>query len=333
MSMMNEEGEGRSLADLPPELLNLIFSKLPPVHRFKIGDELGRPKREIQSSIPEEIRKRLSKSTIVYKFRENGWLLLYYLDMKDLSGRLSCFNPSLPWPSCFIPLPKLYIVLPVGGRSSTLPPDFAVAAAFSADPTTDSGHGDLRILVFHSRCRLSVIRIRRAGPEGDLLPAEHEKYMVFGSIRGVPVAAEYTGGKFFVLFETGDILVWEIQEGGLRRMMKANPPINFSIRKMNRVRAVGESLVMTWSERSASSFRLVSVDEIQIADNQLEGDDGDRIEKLKEGVQTTTYFVREDANVQIDEDTWTLSCFCFFCLLLFMIVISIVLSVVLSRMI
>ncbi|CAN0897076.1 hypothetical protein LINGRAHAP2_LOCUS18908 [Linum grandiflorum] len=313
--MMNEEGEGRSLADLPPDVLNLIFSKLPSVHRFKVGDELGRPKREIQSSIPKEIRERLSESTIIYKFRQNGWMILR---PKDAFGRLSCFNPSLPWPSCLIPLPKFFIVLP---------PAYAIAAAFSADPTTHSGDGDLRIFIFHTGNRLSVIRIRRAGPEQDLSPAED--FVIFGS-RRVPVAAEYTGGKFFVLFENGDILVWDIHDGGLRRMLVANPPVNFSIREMNRVRAVGESLVMTWSERSASSFRLVSVDEIQIADNHLEGDDGDRIEELEEGIQTTTYFVRDDANVRILEDTLTLSCFCTrfctFCFLPIIILIGIILA-------
>ncbi|CAN0897067.1 hypothetical protein LINGRAHAP2_LOCUS18904 [Linum grandiflorum] len=321
--MMNDQGAQRrrrrlSLADMPPELLNLIYSKLrtpssDELYRFELGEELGRKRREIPFGIPADIRKLLNDSVIVYRFKEKGWLLVKGL----LARHLSCFNPLLPWPSCYIPLPMLYI------EGS---PNLPIAAAFSADPTTDSGDGDLRILVFYTRRFFSVIRIRRAGPEEDPSPEDHEKYMIFRWSPRAPVAAEYTGRKFFVLFESGDILVWDTQEGGLRRMLIANPPINFSIRERNQVRAVGEFLVITWNKRLASSFRLVSVEEIQIVDNYFGDDNVDRIEELEEGVRTTTYFVREDVNVKIEKDRCSLFLFCVFCLLPIIIFIGVVLS-------
>ncbi|CAN0897066.1 hypothetical protein LINGRAHAP2_LOCUS18903, partial [Linum grandiflorum] len=330
---MNNQRDGppqRTLADMPPELLNLIYSKLgnssDKADGFKVGEKLDRRVREqsILYRIPADVRKLVHNSEIIYKFKQKGWLLLQYRYEypKDLSGSLSCFNPLLSWPSCYIPLPGLNI--------HDLP-DFEIAAAFSADPTRDPGDGDLRIIVFHGGHLFMVIRIRKAGPGEKYLLLEQPKYYIIRSRScRVPVAADHTGGKFFVLFESGDILVWDTQKGGLRRMLKANPPINFRIRKVNRIRAVGESLVMIWKRRLSSSvIRLASVEEIQIVDNHYGGDNGDQVEELEEGVGTITYFVREDVNVKIKKKLPTFVFFSIFSLFL-MIFISLIVFLIIT---
>ncbi|CAN0897073.1 hypothetical protein LINGRAHAP2_LOCUS18907 [Linum grandiflorum] len=297
--MMNYQGDRRrSLADLPPEILSLIYSKLRAswsneLNGFKLGDQLGTA-RQLQSGIPSDVRKLLHNSKIIYKFKEHGWLLVHYrYRHQKIFGILSCFNPLLSWPSCFIRLPTFDILLDS---------DIPIAAAFSASPTADSGGRDLRILIFHGGYLFKVIRIRQAGPK-------QKTYWITGGSRRVPVAAEYTGVKFYVLFESGDILVWHTRGGGGRgRMLIASPPVHSTIREMNRVCAVKESLMITWSRKSSSSlFRLVSVKETQIG-----GDDGDQIEELEEGVQTTTYFVFKNANIKILMDGCSFSMWLFF---------------------
>ncbi|CAN0897065.1 hypothetical protein LINGRAHAP2_LOCUS18902 [Linum grandiflorum] len=274
---MNQEGDHqrRTLADLPPDLLKLIISKLisgDGPHRFKVGDKLGYRERELSlAGIPAGIRKQVSLSTIVCKFRDEGWLLLHQMYGSDPSS--CCFNPFLPWPACFVPLPTLDI-------ESLYHP---MAAAFSASPVQSGG--DLRILVFHSGCLFSVVRIRRGREDRRPLG---DKYAISGGKLRDPVAADYMedkeGGKFFVLFKCGDILVWGAEGvDGLRKMLVAKQPIFFlsSAKYLNTdhlLCAVGESLVMIWSRPSSSSwYRLVSTTE---SENHRHDD---RIKQLEEG--------------------------------------------------
>ncbi|CAN0897068.1 hypothetical protein LINGRAHAP2_LOCUS18905 [Linum grandiflorum] len=286
-------------------LSKLIFSKLilgDELDRVKVGDRLGWPRRDLDSfGIPAGVRTQLAKSTIVCKFKDQGWLLLhhyghsFYDDNHRLiltsysdSGSSCCFNPNLPWPACFVRLPALGIQQP----------DFPVAAAFSAS-LNDSAR-DLKMLVFHSGDTFSAIRIC-PGRE------EQEKYFISDGTRRVPLAATYMetteGGKFFVLFESGDILVWATEKvGGFRTILVAKSPqpslsvANYRNTDQLLFRAVGESLVMIWSQSSSSSFRLVSAEETH-NNHHRELEEGRR-----GGGGITTYFVGEDANVKIRKD-------------------------------
>ncbi|CAN0897064.1 hypothetical protein LINGRAHAP2_LOCUS18901 [Linum grandiflorum] len=295
---MNQEGDHRrTWADLPPDISKFIISKLisgdESLHRrFKVGDQLGYPRRDLNDAgIPPDVRTQVSNSTIVCKFSDHkGWLLLHLFDLSR--SRSCCFNPLLPWPSCFITLPTLYI----------LAPERPIAAAFSASPNRSGG--DLRMLVFHSGYMFRALRIRM--PPGE---EEEEEYVISDRTVRVPVAAEYRGGKFFVLFESGDILVWDTEEG-LGTMLIANPPVNLAIRRdMNQVRAVGKSLVMIWSWECPRSFQLVKVKETQTAKNHQRGNDG-RIGKLEEGIKSATYFVGENINIKIKKNNPSLVDIC-----------------------
>ncbi|CAL1372913.1 unnamed protein product [Linum trigynum] len=228
---MFRESRRRPWADLCPELLNLIYEKLPPVAAFRISGfgSVCKPWRQLHRSIPlpppppdhhpyrpgpghllvcptidaatpDKIRDELQTASIAYSWPNSGWLLL----RRSCNGQIfSCFNPLLPWPRNYIKLPSRPAAIPV------LPPAPRINAAFSSDPT---GPRDWTILVVEER--FSTYR------RGDSAWKNHHlcNYTRLGYRC---VAIGFREGKFLCLFERGDVLILGLR-GREWRMLAAN---------------------------------------------------------------------------------------------------------------
>ncbi|CAN0897346.1 hypothetical protein LINGRAHAP2_LOCUS19077 [Linum grandiflorum] len=238
------------------------------------GDKLGMPRLVIPAGIPPDVSELLRKSRIIYRFKEQGWLLVEYHHYRSDTGGgryktgrryLSCFNPSLPWPSCFIALPNMLIDNP----------DSRITAAFSASPTITTTN--FQILVFRSGRRFSTVRIH---------PPQHDQYEISGGDGGrIPVSADFA-------------------EGRTAKPPLTTPANHYDFKWMNsRLRAVGETLVVNWVLRSSleageSLYRLESV----VERNQIkELEEGRRRWGWGRGggggEETTVYLVGEDPKV------------------------------------
>ncbi|CAL1370700.1 unnamed protein product [Linum trigynum] len=251
-------GEIRSpWADLHPELLNLIYEKLPP-SPTTLSSGFGsvcKPWPQFHAAVPlptrhpsycprkfllyttvdaipdAMIRHQLQDAYIAYSWPSNGWLMLRHSHNVQIFG---CFNPLLSWP-------RNYIALPEGSNS---PWPRQMKAAFSSDP---AGPEDWTILV--------------AGEQGYGFSTFHRGDAAWKNYRrryhwaikyaGYYVAIGFRDGEFFCLFGSGDVLIFGIGEGGERRVLVADP-LPAPLRDLHNLRIVerGETacVVANWKQ-------------------------------------------------------------------------------------
>ncbi|CAL1371165.1 unnamed protein product [Linum trigynum] len=323
--------------ELCPDLLNSIYGKLPPGHYgrtdfgsvcrnwHRIHAAAGTPPLtaplaggrnhpiDVRSHIGDDIpggrvrwlfcyaRRLLSlpQLHVVYTWSSGWWLLE--------SNRLicACFNPLLPWPSCYHKLPNL------GLRPFDEIPEIPIKAAFSAPP---SRNRSWTILVVHSRWSFSTFRRGRGG--GGWWWNSYT-YCRKGELEAGARICEgigYREGRFFLLFNTGDVLVFGI-DGGERRMLVVGvPPLvagELSRRKNLRVVAAVEeeesSLVVSWGRGSGGGdgrLRLMTVERWKPAAGEVED------LELEEGSRGGVLMAREQPGVvkwiAIRHVCWTL---------------------------
>ncbi|CAN1160747.1 Xyloglucan endotransglucosylase protein 1 [Linum perenne] len=303
-----EISENRAWADLHPELLNLIYSGLPSGHygslgfksvcrnwnqvviaasgggdqQTRVGDELFLvgTKLENQTLLTTHKYFALKGFHIAYIW-ESGWWLLRHSD-----GAIDrCFNPLLP--ANQIPCINLPMLKPEHDE----PNPAKITAAFSRSPDS-SDSSDWTLFVVHGRRTFSVLRRGQWWWRSYNITRDETEH------RRTAVRIGYRGGKFYCLFDTGDVLIFGIEKE--RRMLVADPQISpAELDRTEGVVVVGESVVMRW-RRSPGGGRL-RLDNVEESETAAEAEA--EMRELEDGRRsrgtTVVISAREDANVKI----------------------------------
>ncbi|CAN1805436.1 hypothetical protein LINPERHAP1_LOCUS24274 [Linum perenne] len=258
-------------------------------HTFIVGNMIDRETIDLiwGVTMPKKITQILLYSWIAYIW-DSGWWLL----SSSCHRIIGCFNPLLDWPSSYIPLPALYRINYPG---IPLPP---ITAAFSASPTSTSR--DWTLLVVHSVFSFSTVR------RGQWW---WRFYFHSGRVSRVGVRVGYREGMFYILFETGDVLIFGIDDHKERRMMLtvdqpfANPFSTARFGHNKILRVVGESIVVSWERVGGDSkrLRLVRVEEREMAAEVKELEEG-----WRRSINIVVLSAREEANCVIKRN-WTTS--------------------------
>ncbi|CAL1398144.1 unnamed protein product [Linum trigynum] len=216
-------------ADLHPELLNLIYEKLPPspTARSSGFSSVCKPWRRFHAAVPlptrhpsyrpgqfllcttvdaipdAKIRHQLQDAYIAYSWPSSGWLMLRHSHNVQIFG---CFNPLLSWPRNYIALHE----------DSNSPSPQQIKAAFSSDP---AGPEDWTILVAGEQ-GYGFSTFRRGDTAWKNYRRRYHWAIMYA---GDCVAIGFRDGEFFCLFGSGDVLVFGIGEGGERRVLVADP--------------------------------------------------------------------------------------------------------------
>ncbi|CAL1398145.1 unnamed protein product [Linum trigynum] len=169
---------------------------------------------DLDASIPYRIRLKLEDESIVYKWPSSGWTLRQDSHSFQI---VSCFNPLLPWPQNYIRLPDRSRMLT--RRNSRR----RIIAAFSRDPTAAAG--DWTILVVGA-WPWSLSTFRR----GDCFWKNYHHYDGRSSGEDYRSETDCVGigfwkGRFFCLFESGDVLIFGTRDGYQRRMLAPLRPL------------------------------------------------------------------------------------------------------------
>ncbi|CAN1143933.1 hypothetical protein LINPERPRIM_LOCUS26764, partial [Linum perenne] len=182
------------------------------------------------------------------------------------------------WPSSYIRLPRLCCYIRhVGSDRPLPPPPPPIMAGFSASPSSNCR--DWTLLVVHSRCtdRNSFSTISCG--------QRRWKNYLHGRGGLVGVSVGYREGKFYVLYEMGNVLIFGIDGPGAVRTMLVADPFSavqrpgaderrmvilperpFSTKELccrvEILRVVGKSIAVSWMRvEGCERLRLVRVDE------------------------------------------------------------------------
>ncbi|CAL1378231.1 unnamed protein product [Linum trigynum] len=267
--------EVRAWGDLCSDLLKSIYGNLHLVHAIEFGSvcktwhqihaaALSHPQPRPPPphggvsfiDIPcWETREMLlrKQAHVVYSW-PCGWWLLTSGDLNIFA----CFNPLLPWPSSYIPLPQAFLGQKV--LEDTSRPVWPITAAFSGDPIKEE---DWTMILFHNVSCFYTYR-RSEGRWWSY----HYKHLEGRDCVGIG----HRDQTFFSLFNTGDVLVLRTDNPGYKhckwRMMLATDTSQKLLPLWGdclRVVLVSDGelddrVVVSWGRTDGSSFRLLSVD-------------------------------------------------------------------------
>ncbi|CAL1409896.1 unnamed protein product [Linum trigynum] len=249
----------RPWADLTPDVLNLIYAKLPPgpagdiefrsvcknwrridlesspasASKFELPPAAMIPRPYTHLTIPDNAPSRSTvNGALVIHSWASGWCLLGH-DHRIFG----CYNPLFPWPAGFIRLPEseLHWV--------------KVIAAFSAPPTGS----DWTILLVDG---LRSFRTLRRGQR------RWREYTYRDNRDRLCQGIGYRDRNFFCLFEDGDVMMFGIGGGKRRRILSALPhPQGRFLRivVVAELRGGKGSLVVRWADE-LGRIRLVEVE-------------------------------------------------------------------------
>ncbi|CAN1143935.1 hypothetical protein LINPERPRIM_LOCUS26765 [Linum perenne] len=273
---------------------------------FRVGAILNRNTidRVWGAAMPMEIRKQLENSKIAYIW-DSGWWLL-----QSAYSIIGCFNPLLHWPSSYIRLPRLccYFSPPRDSNRPRPPPFAPIIAGFSAFPSSTSS--DWTLLVVHTRSdNRSTFSTISCGQR------RWKNYLHGCHVVGVSVG--YREGKFYVLYETGDVLIFGIdgagadrtmlvadrssavQSGANERMMVTLPAHPFSTKEMccrvEILRVVGKSIAVSWMRvKGCGRLRLVRVETEERMLRRLRNSEGEGTVVLLARKEVRNYVIENE---------------------------------------
>ncbi|CAL1404886.1 unnamed protein product [Linum trigynum] len=215
-------------------------------HPIDVGSHVG-------EDVPGGFRELLSSPYLrVFYNWASGWWLVGYESIPD--SIFGCFNPLLPWPFCYFRLPILRL-RPLNRDPFPQPP---IKAAFSAPPTGP----DWTVLIVNSHRSFSTFRRGRLWWESYTYCREGEEG------KRVCEGIGFRGGRFFLLFDTGDVLIFGACSKSRMLVAAGTPLLAGELRLRENlcvVAAAGdeESVAVSWErggEGGGRSFRLVAVE-------------------------------------------------------------------------
>ncbi|CAI0456716.1 unnamed protein product [Linum tenue] len=211
---MNVQEDQRLWADVSPDLLNSIYNRLSShvdefsssdVFQVREGNRLVLQRRR-ESQIPY----CLANVDIRILGMAGAWLLVKVRD-----AGLGWYNPLLRSPANYISLPS------PSWRFSTYDyhygPGTVLKFAFSALPTAQ----DSTILVVYGDRYLCMFR---RGNNGRFEQKTYD-FSLGGKKGQTCLGVGYKDGRFFCLFEMGDMLIFSIDENEARMLLAATKPL------------------------------------------------------------------------------------------------------------
>ncbi|CAI0456740.1 unnamed protein product [Linum tenue] len=256
------------------------------------------------------VLRRRRESQIPYELAGKDITILgmagVWLFIKVRNAFLGWYNPLLRSPANYISLPNpswRFSTYDVHYRPATV-----LKFAFSALPTAQ----DSTILVVYDDCYLCMFRRENNGE----FEQKTYDFSLGGKKEQTCLSVGYKDGRFFCLFEMGDMLIFSIDENETRMLLAATKPLlpkqiqqwdylcvvavvvtkkatTANDRYHEVEEMIGFRLVTHWERDCEGSFRLVAVVEnfMMAADLLLENNDGD--DKVGNGRTTRVILVKD----------------------------------------
>ncbi|CAL1358280.1 unnamed protein product [Linum trigynum] len=195
-------------ADICPDLLNSIYRRLPShIDDFDVIEVREDDKLFVQPRRETQIPERLVGVNVQILGRAGAWLLL-----KERGIFLGCYNPLLRSPANYIALPEPSFHFSHFRRNWT---PVTVKVAFSALPTAR----DSMILMVYGDRYFSVLHC------GDDWMWKTYNFSLARKKGQTCLGVCYGKGRFFCLFEMGDMVIFSTDKNEKRMVLAATKPL------------------------------------------------------------------------------------------------------------